>query len=235
MQVVRRVGLIGDLHAEDEALELVLKELRARGADTLLQVGDIADGPGDLGRCVALLLEYQVLAVRGNHDRWLLGNQGRDLPYASDLTRLPPAVTEYLGKLPATREFRSPRGHVLLCHGLGTNDMVGVKPADEGYAIAANTELQQLINERRYRFVLNGHTHRPMLRTFGPLSIVNAGTLLRDYERCFTFVDFERGELTRYRHAAQLPLSSDLGQWFEDRQVLADSPSEPFREPFDHG
>ena len=70
-----------------------------------------------------------------------------------------------------------------------------------------------------------------MLRTFGPLSIVNAGTLLRDYERCFTLVDFERGELSRFRHA-QGPLSPDLHAWFEDRQALADSPSEPFREPF---
>jgi hypothetical protein len=70
-----------------------------------------------------------------------------------------------------------------------------------------------------------------MLRTFGPLSIVNAGTLLRDYERCFTFIDFERGELVRFRHAPG-PFSRDLDVWFTDRQALADSPSEPFREPF---
>lgn len=231
MQVIRRVGLIGDLHAEDETLDFVLTQLRKLGAETLLQVGDIADGPGDLSRAVALLVEHQVLAVRGNHDRWLLGNQMRELPYTQQLANVPTSVVEYLGALPVMREFRSPRGHVLLCHGLGTNDMAGVKPDHEGYDISSNTELQQLITERRYRFVLNGHTHRPMLRTFGPLSIVNAGTLLRDDERCFTFVDFERGELVRFRHAPG-PLSLDLDAWFEDRQALADSPSEPFREPF---
>lgn len=231
MQVIRRVGLIGDLHAEDETLAFVLTQLRKLGAETLLQVGDIADGPGDLSRAVALLLEHQVLAVRGNHDRWLLGNQMRELPYTQQLDNVPAPVVDFLSALPVTREFRSPRGHVLLCHGLGTNDMAGVKPDHEGYDISSNTELQRLITERRYRFVLNGHTHRPMLRTFGPLSIVNAGTLLRDYERCFTLVDFERGELSRFRHA-QGPLSPDLHAWFEDRQVLADSPSEPFREPF---
>jgi predicted phosphodiesterase len=231
MQVIRRIGLIGDLHAEDETLAFVLTQLRELGAETLLQVGDIADGPGDLSRTVALLREHQVLAVRGNHDRWLLGNQMRELPYTQQLANVPAEVVDYLSALPVTREFRSPRGHVLLCHGLGTNDMAGVKPDHEGYDISSNTELQQLITERRYRFVLNGHTHRPMLRTFGPLSIVNAGTLLRDYERCFTLVDFERGELLRFRHAPG-PLSPDLHAWFEDRQALADSPSEPFREPF---
>jgi predicted phosphodiesterase len=231
MQVIRRVGLIGDLHAEHDALELVLTQLRKLGAETLLQVGDIADGPGDLNRTVALLLEHRVLAVRGNHDRWLVGNQLRELPGANRLADVPPDVVAYLSALPVTREFRSPRGHVLLCHGLGTNDMAGVKPDHEGYDISSNTDLQQLISDRRYRYVLNGHTHRPMLRTFGPLSIVNAGTLLRDDERCFTYVDFERGELVRYRHAPG-PLSANLEAWFEDRQALADSPSEPFREPF---
>lgn len=231
MQIVRRVGLIGDVHAEHEALAFAIAELTRLGAETLLQVGDIADGPGDLARTVELLREHRVLAVRGNHDRWLLGNQLRELPNAHALAQVPPAVVDFLSGLPVTRQFRSPRGHVLLCHGLDTNDMVCVKPDHEGYDIASNTELQRLISERRYRFVLNGHTHRPMLRTFGPLSIVNAGTLHRDYERCFTLVDFERGELVRFRHVKG-PLRSERAAWLEERQQLADSPSEPFREPF---
>lgn len=231
MQVIRRVGLIGDLHAEDEALELALTELRRLGADTLLQVGDIADGPGDLERTIALLIEHRVLAVRGNHDRWQMSNQLRELPHTQRLEDVAAPVVTYLSQLPVTREFRSPRGHVLLCHGLGTNDMVGVKPDHEGYDIAMNTELQRLIGERRYRFVLNGHTHRAMLRTFGPLSIVNAGTLLRENERCFTFIDFDSGELQRFRHPAGA-LSLDLSAWTREQQILADSPSEPFREPF---
>ena len=231
MQVIRRVGLIGDLHAEDETLAFALTELKKLGAETLLQVGDIADGPGDLSRSISLLLEHQVLAVRGNHDRWLLSNQLRELPYAGQLADTAPAAVAFLSSLPVTREFRSPRGHVLLCHGLGTNDMAGVKPDHEGYDISSNTDLHQLINDRRYRFVLNGHTHRPMLRTFGPLSIINAGTLLRDFERCFTFVDFERGELTRFRCGLG-PIPPALAGWSVDRQALADSPSEPFREPF---
>ncbi len=231
MQVVRRVGLIGDLHGEHEALSFVLEQLRRLGAETLLQVGDIADGPGNLDESVKLLQQENVLAVRGNHDRWLLAGTARELPHATQLFDVSAETRAYLTGLPSTREFRSPRGNVLLCHGLGTNDMVGVKPDHEGYDLACNTELQTLIAERRYRFVLNGHTHRAMLRTFGPLSIVNAGTLHRDYERSFTYVDFERGELVRFRHAAGM-LPRDLSAWTEELQVLAESPSEPFREPF---
>lgn len=231
MQVIRRVGLIGDVHAEHDTLAFVIDELTRLGVDALLQVGDIADGPGDLDATIALLKERRVLAVRGNHDRWLLSGQGRELPFATPLGSASPASLHYLSQLPVTREFRSPRGNVLLCHGLGTNDMVGIKPDTGAYDIAFNTDLQTLISERRYRFVLNGHTHHAMLRTFGPLSIINAGSLHRDYERAFTYVDFERGELRRFRHVAGT-LSTDLAAWFEDHQVLAESPSEPFREPF---
>jgi predicted phosphodiesterase len=228
MQVIRRIGLIGDVHAEDEALAFVLTELTRLGVDALLQVGDIADGPGDLDATVALLQAHHVLAVRGNHERWLLTNHLRDLPNATALARVSPDAIDYLTRLPSVREFRSPRGHVLLCHGLGANDMVGVKPDHDGEDITSNTDLQGLIRERRYRYVLNGHTHRPMLRTFGPLSIVNAGTLHREYERCFTLVDFERGELLRYRLAAG-QLCTTLDGWTLEHQTLADSPSEPFR------
>jgi len=219
MQVLGRVGLIGDLHAEDEALAFVIAELGRLGADTLLQVGDIADGPGDLTRTIELLVEHRVLAVRGNHDRWQLADELRTLPHARLRSEIAPSVVEFLSALPPTRALGSPRGHVLLCHGLGHNDMVGVKPDHEGYDIAMNQELQQLIAEKHFSFVLNGHTHRPMLRAFGQLSLINAGTLLREYERCFTFIDFERGELLRFRHAAGA-LSTNLADWTRDEQRL---------------
>ena len=231
MQIVRRVGLIGDLHCENDALAFVIQQLVGLGAETLLQVGDIADGPGDLDATISLLEEHRVLAVRGNHDRWLLGNQLRDSPHATELSSVSSAAVAFLTRLPTTREFRSPRGNVLLCHGLGKNDMVCVKPDHEGSDITSNEELQRLIWERRYRFVLNGHSHRAMLRTFGPLSIINAGTLFRENEQSFTYVDFERGELQRFLVAAG-EFSPDLQRWRQERQVLADSPSEPFREPF---
>jgi predicted phosphodiesterase len=219
MPSVRRAGLIGDLHCEHEALAFVLGELTRMGADVVLQAGDIADGPGDLNATIALLERHEVLAVRGNHDRWLLANQMRQVPHATPLASVSPASIDFLSRLPATRELQSPRGEVLLCHGLGENDMVGVKPDHQGYDIDFNTELQALIRLGKYRFVLNGHTHRPMLRSFGALSIINAGTLLRESERCFTLLDFDRCELIRFRHAAG-QLCTELDQWTSERERL---------------
>ena len=48
---VRRIGLIGDIHAEDQLLERALELLAGRALDAILATGDIADGAGSVNRC----------------------------------------------------------------------------------------------------------------------------------------------------------------------------------------
>ena len=67
-----RIGVVGDVHACDAALERMLDHLRGLEVDLLCCVGDIVNGPGDPDRCVELLEREHVLTVCGNHDRWLL-------------------------------------------------------------------------------------------------------------------------------------------------------------------
>src|SRR4051812_50064825 len=90
-----RVGAIGDVHAEDALLESALDTLAAAGASAILCVGDLADGAGSLARCVTLLRERNVAVVRGNHDRWLLGDVMRNLPNATELATVSAEQREY--------------------------------------------------------------------------------------------------------------------------------------------
>ena len=192
---VTSVGVLGDIHAEDRRLACALTHLRGLSVDRVLAVGDIADGPGDFARTCELLQAADVDAVRGNHDRWLLAGTLRDLPDALPTDALTPAQRAYLSALPATRTYATPAGPLLLCHGLGDDDMRGVKPHDSGYEIDNNTALQRLIAAGAYRLVINGHTHQRMVRTFGALTIINAGTLLRVHEPCFAHCDFTSGSV----------------------------------------
>ncbi|HEY5375715.1 MAG TPA: metallophosphoesterase family protein, partial [Polyangiaceae bacterium] len=80
--MLRRAGLIGDIHCEVARLKQVLALFRSLNVDTVLAVGDIADGPGDLTEACSVLEQAGVLAVAGNHDRWLLAGEMRDLPDA---------------------------------------------------------------------------------------------------------------------------------------------------------
>ena len=193
--MLRRAGLIGDIHCELGSLQRVIDHFRTWQVDTLLAVGDIADGPGDLTATCALLRQNSVLAVAGNHDRWLLAGEMRELPDATPVAALTPEARAYLGALPKTRLLESPRGKVLLCHGLGEDDMASVRPDDEGIALHNNHALWRLIKNGAQRFVVNGHSHRPMVRTIQGLTILNAGTLHPEHRPVCSIADFDAGKL----------------------------------------
>ena len=65
---INNVGVIGDVHAEDELLSKAIKFLRDRGVETILCVGDMPDGRGSVDHCCKILLKEDVTVVLGNHD-----------------------------------------------------------------------------------------------------------------------------------------------------------------------
>jgi predicted phosphodiesterase len=184
------IGAIGDIHTEEQLLEKTVDFLKSQKVDNILSVGDIVDGLGDANQCCDILRREAILTVSGNHDRWLLKNEMRDLKKATQPDSLSVTSHSFLSSLPATREFPTPHGLGLLCHGLGENDMVRLNPDDYGYAIEANTDLQNLIRDGKYRYVINGHTNYKMVRHFGNLTIINAGTLKRGHEQGFLVINF---------------------------------------------
>jgi predicted phosphodiesterase len=196
-RLLDRFGIIGDVHAEDDRLERALRVLAER-AEVLLCVGDIADGYGDLNRACDLLRRHNVQTVTGNHDRWLVTDSVRKLANAHFLTELSDANRQWILALPATRRFTTSSGLAVLCHGIGKNDMAKVDPHDQGYAIDSNEALQQAIADGEIDFLFNGHSHRFMVRKFGHLTIINAGTLKRDHDPCFLFVDMKARVATRF-------------------------------------
>ncbi len=192
---LRRIGAISDVHGEVRTLETVLEFLQAQSLDLILCTGDVVDGPGEPSRCCELLRQNNVPTVAGNHDRWLLAGQARDLPEAHTLDDLDAEALAFLRSLPRTRAFETVAGRLLLCHGLGENDMARLLPDDSGYALQSNMALYAL-HRGEFRFVLNGHTHRRMVRSFAResgenLTVINAGTLYHAHQPCFVVVDFE--------------------------------------------
>ena len=190
-ELITHMGAIGDIHAEDITLDQVLTFLSKQSLDRIVSVGDIVTGPGDVDRCRELLQAHQVMTVAGNHDRWFSNGTMPTLPDATDPASVSDQTKNFLKGLPQTVELRSPQGLVLICHGLGTNDMADLKPEDYGYAIEANLDLQELIRSRQYRFVINGHTHSRMVRHFEGLTVINVGTLRSYVSPGFAKIDFE--------------------------------------------
>src|SRR5262249_24977353 len=123
--------------------------------------------------------------------RWLLAGTARDLPDATPADSVSAESRRMLAQLPEMVEIETVQGRALLCHGLRPNDMATVGPDDFGYALDAHDELQDLVGSDAYGWVLNGHSHRRMVRHFGGTTLINAGTLVRHREPCFLELDFE--------------------------------------------
>lgn len=187
---MKRIGYLGDIHAEDQRLEIALKELSKQSVEIIVAVGDIVDGPGDLERTVALLRDYDVSSVRGNHERWFFANDMRDLPDAHDPRRVSTEAREWLAALPLMIELPTTAGNLLVCHGLGGDDMASIAPWDDLTLVRYNLGYRSLCRASSARFVLNGHSHKRMVRTVEDRIIINAGTLFRDHDPSFGIVDF---------------------------------------------
>lgn len=191
--MLTKFGVIGDIHCESILLEITVNFFKENNLNHILTVGDIVDGQGDVNLCCEILQKFEVIAVKGNHERWFFENHLRHLKNATQLTEVNPNSYEYLANLPATKVLNTPQGLLLLCHGLDRDDMIKLNPDDCGFAIESNLCLQNLITSQKYKYVINGHTHLRMVKKYGNLTIINAGSLKikTNYHRkpCFLVVD----------------------------------------------
>lgn len=208
-----RFGLIGDVHAEHERLDVAIAALKAAKVDGLLCCGDLVDGHGDVDRVCSALALHRVTTVRGNHDRWIRADELRTLPNAHRMTALTALTIEMLKTLPRTVTLDVPGGKLLLCHGVGDNDMVRLTADDGAYAISSNEDLLKVLFDATITVMVCGHTHAPMVRRFErgagkpPLVVVNAGTLAREDAPGFAILDVAAKRVEFYAIAEDLSAS----------------------------
>ena len=195
---VKRIGVVGDVHGEDRRLAAALEWIHGQRVDALICTGDVADGPGDIEECCELLRQAGVATVRGNHDRWLLDDRVRHIPDAHRLADLSDDAREFLTKLPRTLSFETLRGPLLLCHGVANNDLRKVWPGTERMPVERSAELDAIVEERKYRFLVNGHMHYRVLIDFPDLVLLNAGTLASRHRPGISLIDFETGSVSAH-------------------------------------
>lgn len=115
-----RYGIVADAHGNDEALGRCLEYLTAEGVDQIVCLGDVVGYHPGANRCVALLDEYAVDAIAGNHELMALGQLGTErcadkVAWAMARTRrdLSPESRRYLRGLPLRRLYED---RVLVFH-----------------------------------------------------------------------------------------------------------------------
>lgn len=215
-QPLATLGVLGDIHVEDERLETGIRWLQAQGTDRIVHVGDVCDGRGSLTRTLALLHEHRIEGIGGNHERWFLARAMRELRLAHPVEALTPSVEAALTALPSQRLLHTIEGPLLLCHGVGEDDMLVLRPDTPLGAIAGSPALQRLLAWDELRFVVAGHTHVHSVQQVGHLAWINAGTLKYDDAPVVTRIDLERREVG----FAQLACPAQIGD--VERRALPD-------------
>jgi predicted phosphodiesterase len=197
--IITRLGVIGDVHAEDIRLELALNHLQANGVDQIICTGDVVDGIGCPERSLQLLQAHGVQTVRGNHDRWLLENRVRHIDHAHEQVNFKDASLAYLNSLPSAIELDTLKGRLLLCHGIGNNDLQKIWPGSARMPPIRSRELDRLIKARRYQYVINGHLHFRTMIHFEAMTLINAGTLKGEQWPGFMQIDFAKDTVTSFK------------------------------------
>ncbi len=155
-----RLAVISDIHGNSFALEAVLADIRAEGADAIVCLGDNVSGPMDPAGTADILIELDCPSVAGNHDRWIFGDDP-DLIDRFAVSKLSPTHRQWLADLPATRVLD---GEVFLCHGTPASDN---EPWLDNFFAGRKTQLPDEASVAApaegldFPVFLCGHTHIP--------------------------------------------------------------------------
>ena len=195
---IRRLGVIGDVHAEHRRLSSALEYLQSLNVDATVCTGDIVDGLGCPNESIRLLDNAATYTVRGNHDRWILEDKARHIKHAHLATDLSEDSLAYLVSLPRQVTLDTIQGKLLLCHGVADDDLQKVWPGTESMAIERSHLLDDIIIGGTYKYVINGHMHFRTLIHFEELTLINAGTLKGEYWPGFSVINFETEQITAF-------------------------------------
>ena len=176
-----RIAAFSDVHGNTPALRAVLEAIAEYDPDLVVNLGDIASGAVDPRGTLDLLRDHpEIMTVRGNHERQVLGLAGPlggvDSIAAAVLT--PPDVA-WLSALPPRVEVAP---GVLAFHGAPDDDLRYLLETvtRDGLREATDDEIVERLGDAygSYSLFLCGHTHLQRRRRLPDGSVVvNPGSV----------------------------------------------------------
>ena len=146
-----KIGIMADSHGQPEAIETAIGLLNAHGCDALYHLGDICDTryPETADRCIQLLKEHRVRAVKGNNDHIVVVNhQSREDSPVS------PETLAYLTALPQRLED----DHVWFTHSLPFVEELGAAGMVWSMGLS---EATRFFGDYPTMSLFRGHSHTP--------------------------------------------------------------------------
>ena len=174
-----RIAVLSDIHGNLLALEAVVRHLRSRAVDAVVNLGDSLSGPLLPRETAQFLMAQGWSTIAGNHERQVLtqppGQWGRSDAYTR--AQLSDRELDWLAAQPPAMHF-SPE--VLLCHGTPESDLEPLlETFDPPRSRAATAgEVDRRLGSAGSAVVLCGHSHVPRaVRARSGQLVVNPGSV----------------------------------------------------------
>lgn len=162
------IAIISDIHANLEALESVLRDIRKRVIKKILFLGDAVGYGPDPNKCINLLRSECEVFLAGNHDRAAVGMT--DIEYFNELAReaiiwTSNLITEenrrFLSSLPVSMRIRSGPDEIFLVHSTP-------KEPESWHYLLTLWDAEVNFNYFTEKICFLGHSHIPFIVEKGP-------------------------------------------------------------------
>ena len=176
---MQKIAFLSDIHGNILALEAVVDDLKRRGVDTVVTLGDLVSGPLWPKETIHFLMKQDWIQIAGNHERQLLttspSEQGPSDRYADSL--LNDEEHDWLRSLPTMRTLD---GGLTICHGSPIDDKTYLLETigDGRTHLSSPEEIRSRMNGTKYPVLACGHSHTPRaVQLPGGTLIINPGSV----------------------------------------------------------
>ncbi len=177
--------ILGDIHGNLPALEVVLREGRAEGCDLICHTGDLVGYAPFPAETVALIRAERIPGVRGDVEESLAAGIDRrdqdagapedrafrDEAFAWTAERLDPLARNYLADLPFQRVIEESGRRIVIVHATPVDTAMPLQEARDDDFFREMGEVADA------DVLIFGHTHRPYHRIVDGRHFVNAGSV----------------------------------------------------------
>lgn len=156
-----KIAIISDIHGNRWALEAVLKDIREKGIEIIVNLGDCLYGPLDPCGTAEILMKEKIISISGNQDRKII--EHLDKPEVHPTMKyvvesLTKDTVEWLKSLSKTSVLFE---DFFLCHGTPYDDHTYLieKVLEDGVQVKSSSELVIDLKDITQKVILCGHSH----------------------------------------------------------------------------
>ncbi len=200
-----KIAVISDIHANYQALEAVMKDIKKENCDKIFCLGDLAmAGPQPHMVIDFVRKQPDWIVIQGNTDKLIAEYTEQTYEdvkkmypmmanaLADDVKILEEDKKQYLGSLPPQYETEIDGVKILLVHGSPRKNNENIFPN-----MPVN-EIEEMIKGIDADLIFCGHTHQPCgYQTSTKQTVVNAGSVGRPMtevpDACYVIADFNNG------------------------------------------